>query len=419
MAAGLIRTRDERWGRDALLIGPTCHFAAKPARGDINLGRSAGRNRGLLESSAIVIPLSFYSPGKVSNRSKRSITLFDGLAAPGWEFPYAGREGRLARDFAEVPMFALPHSKQWPHRLPKRRLLDRPEATERSGWRPAICLHCPANDHYFCPSCDIPALKGRVSRLAREISRPDRPESSWVDDRDIGRSTFPQRAKTPRFGVEAAKTGGFRRHQFDQPHPVNHLRLDQRLQVERKRSLDPDNSELRRIEFKFLRLPRVRGVIRGKNCNRAVLYTFEERFNIPFRPQRGIHLCIGVVAKAGFVGQQKVVGRHFSRDRVALRPPHDFHRPCATHVLHDPGLAEDEQTRLALDLCSHVAAHTGHDDASVRKYFFECLSTLITHSRGSGGARNERGDVQTRVNQLRAAGGSRIPQNLRGGRTQD
>ena len=80
---------------------------------------------------------------------------------------------------------------------------------------------------------------------------------------------------------------------------------------------------------------------------------------------------------------------------------------------------ENELTRLATDLCSHVAAHTGHDDASVRKYFFECLSTLITHTRGSGGARNERPDVQTRVNQLRAAGGSRIPQNLRGGRTQD
>ncbi len=80
---------------------------------------------------------------------------------------------------------------------------------------------------------------------------------------------------------------------------------------------------------------------------------------------------------------------------------------------------ENELTRLATDLCSHVAALTGHDDASVRKYFFECLSTLITHDRGSGAARNERPDVQTRVNQLRAAGGSRIPQNLRGGRGRD
>ncbi len=142
-----------------------------------------------------------------------------------------------------------------------------------------------------------------------------RPE---IKHRQIRRHAFRQRP-----GRHAENSRRIHAHLLDHLTQRENACPDQAGVSQRRRCLEPGDSERRAAEAPELLLPAVRRVIRADAVDRAVRQRLLQRLHILLRPERRIHLEIRVIARNIIGGQREVVRADLSGHMA----PRFFRRP--------------------------------------------------------------------------------------------
>ena len=109
-----------------------------------------------------------------------------------------------------------------------------------------------------------------------------------------------------------------RRHLLDQKLQRPAPRRDEFRVEKRKRRLHADDAERRRVEDVFLRVRRMRRVVRRNAVERAINQRGDQRVAVLRLAERRLHLGVGVVADHRFLGHREVVGADLRRDVDAV-----------------------------------------------------------------------------------------------------
>ena len=209
----------------------------------------------------------------------------DGLLVAG----HRGREDRLAEGDAL--------------RADRLAAEDRPVLERQEGAHP--CTSRPSATVFRTVPWSVLPEQPRVRGAGAEAGLLDRPLRFEVEQDEVrAGADLESRLGQPE---RARRAGG---HPLEQRLQRQQPRLDEVGVERRERRLEARDAERRRLEGRFLLLPRVRRVVGGDGRDRAAAERLEQRAPVLLGAQRRIHLHVRIEAADGLVGEHEVMRRH-------------------------------------------------------------------------------------------------------------
>ncbi len=141
----------------------------------------------------------------------------------------------------------------------------------------------------------------------------DDPAGGGVDEGDVGAAAFGEEAVGAKAiglvgGVEPAEAGGLGGEEGDEAWPGDGAGVDEGFGVEGEGGFEAHEAEGRVFEGELFFVGAVGGVVGGEEGNGAVCDALAEGLHVGLFAEGGVYLGEGVVAIAGVVGEEEVVG---------------------------------------------------------------------------------------------------------------